>query len=95
MNYILRRVALLLLSSGMIWTAAACAKTGRTIRFRCSRVMEAQQAAWNRGDIEAFMDGYERADSTTFIWATSSHADGKPCWIDISVATALANRWER
>jgi hypothetical protein len=23
-------------------------------------VMEAQQAAWNRGDIEGFMDGYER-----------------------------------
>jgi ketosteroid isomerase-like protein len=30
-------------------------------------VMEAQQAAWNRGDIEAFMNGYERADTTTFV----------------------------
>src|SRR5205823_2504843 len=30
-------------------------------------VMEAQQTAWNRGDIEAFMDGYERADTTTFV----------------------------
>ena len=30
-------------------------------------VMEAQQAAWNRGDIEEFMDGYERADTTTFV----------------------------
>ena len=30
-------------------------------------VVEAQQAAWNRGDIEGFMDGYERADTTTFV----------------------------
>ena len=30
-------------------------------------VMEAQQAAWNRGDIETFMDGYDRADTTTFV----------------------------
>ena len=68
MNYILRRVALLLLSSGMIWTAAACAKTRQDDPIPAVRgVMEAQQAAWNRGDIEAFMDGYERAESTTFI----------------------------
>jgi len=30
-------------------------------------VMEQQQAAWNRGDIEGFMDGYERAETTTFV----------------------------
>ena len=30
-------------------------------------VMLAQQAAWNRGDVEAFMDGYERAETTTFV----------------------------
>jgi ketosteroid isomerase-like protein len=30
-------------------------------------VMLAQQAAWNRGDVEAFMDGYERAGTTTFV----------------------------
>lgn len=30
-------------------------------------VIEAQQAAWNRGDIEGFMDGYERAETTTFV----------------------------
>jgi len=29
--------------------------------------MEAQQAAWNRGAIDAFMDGYERAETTTFV----------------------------
>jgi ketosteroid isomerase-like protein len=30
-------------------------------------VMEAQQAAWNRGDIDGFMDGYERSETTTFV----------------------------
>lgn len=29
--------------------------------------MQAQQAAWNRGDIEGFMDGYERSETTTFV----------------------------
>ena len=30
-------------------------------------VIEAQAAAWNRGDIEGYMDGYERAETTTLI----------------------------
>ncbi|HYO98593.1 MAG TPA: nuclear transport factor 2 family protein [Pyrinomonadaceae bacterium] len=30
-------------------------------------VLDSQAAAWNRGDIEGYMDGYERADETTFI----------------------------
>jgi ketosteroid isomerase-like protein len=30
-------------------------------------VMEAQQAAWNSGDIDGFMNGYERAETTTFV----------------------------
>jgi len=30
-------------------------------------VMMAQQDAWNRGDIEGFMDGYERSETTTFV----------------------------
>jgi ketosteroid isomerase-like protein len=30
-------------------------------------VLETQQAAWNRGDVDAFMAGYEASDSTTFV----------------------------
>lgn len=30
-------------------------------------VIEAQQAAWNRGDVEGFMAGYAREDETTFV----------------------------
>ena len=31
------------------------------------KVMDDQTAAWNRGDIEGFMDGYWKADNLTFI----------------------------
>jgi len=31
------------------------------------RVMDAQVAAWNRGDIEAFMAGYWRSDKLVFV----------------------------
>jgi ketosteroid isomerase-like protein len=30
-------------------------------------VMDAQAAAWNRGDVAGYMDGYAREDSTTFV----------------------------
>lgn len=30
-------------------------------------VLETQAAAWNRGDIEGYMDGYERSDQTVFV----------------------------
>jgi uncharacterized protein (TIGR02246 family) len=30
-------------------------------------VLEAQTAAWNRGDIEGFMDGYARSKATVFV----------------------------
>src|SRR2546421_10275740 len=30
-------------------------------------VLESQAAAWNRGDIEGYMEGYAKEDSTTFV----------------------------
>jgi uncharacterized protein (TIGR02246 family) len=36
-------------------------------------VIEAQQAAWNRGDVDGFMAGYEASDATTFVGATVTH----------------------
>src|SRR5579864_2451325 len=33
-------------------------------------VLDSQQTAWNRGDVEAFMSGYDASDSTTFVGAT-------------------------
>src|SRR5262245_39728961 len=53
--------------------ASGCApprKTGNNdgeIITAVRSVLDTQQAAWNRGDIEGFMDGYERAETTTFV----------------------------
>jgi len=44
-------------------SAGLCAGPADEIRA----VIEAQQEAWNRGDIDAFMNGYARAESTTFV----------------------------
>lgn len=43
--------------------------SGRDARMMSAvrAVMDAQVAAWNRGDIEGYMDGYARSDQTTFI----------------------------
>jgi ketosteroid isomerase-like protein len=52
---------------------AACASTPLSIQDNqkvtegIRSVLEAQQAAWNRGSVEDFMDGYERSETTTFI----------------------------
>jgi ketosteroid isomerase-like protein len=63
------RIRLLLVAS-MLLAASGCnstpADSGETVQA-VRAVLEAQQAAWNRGDIDAFMDGYERADTTIFI----------------------------
>ena len=36
-----------------------------------SAVLEAQAAAWNRGDIEGYMDGYDRSPKTEFVGGDS------------------------
>ena len=41
-------------------------KTSRSIAS-IRAVLEAQSAAWNRGDIEVYMDGYARTEDTVFI----------------------------
>ena len=40
--------------------------TGR-IKTAIRAVLDAQAAAWNRGDIEAYMDGYDRSPDTEFV----------------------------
>jgi len=34
------------------------------------KVLDDQVAAWNRGDIPAFMEGYDKSESTTFVSTT-------------------------
>lgn len=54
---------LLLLSVTLSSGETKADKDARAIRA----VLDAQVAAWNRGDIEAFMDGYERSEKTVFV----------------------------
>jgi uncharacterized protein (TIGR02246 family) len=68
------RLALLLL---LILTAGAAhaappAKSA-TDQAAIRRVLDMQVAAWNRGDIDAFMQGYRNSPSTTFVGKTVQH----------------------
>src|SRR5437660_12551578 len=52
----------------MFWVAPselAAAQTDTASEIRI--VLESQQDAWNRGDIDAFMNGYSRSDETLFV----------------------------
>ncbi|MEO5754853.1 MAG: nuclear transport factor 2 family protein [Chthoniobacterales bacterium] len=54
-----------ILSLGFIFLVAALARAGETEAIRA--VIDAQAAGWNRGEINAFMDGYARGKETTFV----------------------------
>ncbi|MBK8465082.1 MAG: DUF3225 domain-containing protein [Chloracidobacterium sp.] len=52
--------------------AAAISVTGQVGKQEAAirKVMDEQAAAWNRGDLEAFMEGYWRSEKLTFISGT-------------------------
>ena len=57
----------------VVLSAAACGGAPEGERAQAETVtavravLDAQAEAWNRGDIEGYMDGYERAETTTFV----------------------------
>lgn len=65
MNSIRRPLSLLLTVS--LAVVAACSREPTADTDAIRKVMESQQDAWNRGDIEGFMAGYDRAETTTFV----------------------------
>jgi ketosteroid isomerase-like protein len=80
MKSILRiAVARVRLASVLVIVAVACAaqsacmQSGESEKQTAANeaairaVLEAQAAAWNRGDVSGYMDGYERAETTTLI----------------------------
>jgi ketosteroid isomerase-like protein len=50
---------------GTSFFAAAVGQTDAASEIR--NVLQSQQDAWNRGDVEAFMSGYWRSDRTVFV----------------------------
>ena len=47
--------------------AAKTRKPDSKIEIAIRAVLDAQAAAWNRGDIEGYMDGYDRSPNTEFV----------------------------
>ena len=69
MQHVTLRLRLLSLVYGLsvIGLISACTTATRDSDSRAIRsVLESQQRAWNRGDLEAFMDGYDRSDNIVF-----------------------------
>ena len=54
-------------STLMATTAFAVPEQAANARKEIRSVLRAQQNAWNRGDIDGFMNGYARLASTVFI----------------------------
>jgi ketosteroid isomerase-like protein len=54
-----------LLSLGVFGATAALADSNPSIVIRA--IIDAQAAAWNRGDIDGFMAGYAHSPETTFV----------------------------
>src|SRR5438045_3589208 len=67
------RLVIISLALYLALTVSACVRepeptaNAKQITDEVRGVMETQQAAWNRGDIEGFMEGYDHADATTFV----------------------------
>lgn len=54
-------------------TAPAATHAAASPEGAIRTVMDAQAAAWNRGDIDAFMQGYNNAPDTTFVGSKVEH----------------------
>jgi ketosteroid isomerase-like protein len=61
---ILRRISLLSLAA-TVFGASAAAAADPTAAI--CEILHTQQRAWNRGDIDGFMNGYARSRSTIFV----------------------------
>src|SRR5229473_1316132 len=61
---ILRSISLLILATTVFGASAAATADSTT---EICEILHAQQRAWNRGDIDGFMNGYARSRSTIFV----------------------------
>ena len=61
------RASLLIASISVLAAGLASAATKENAAAEIRAVMSAQVAAWNRGDIDGFMDGYARSSATEFV----------------------------
>jgi ketosteroid isomerase-like protein len=55
-----------LLVTAVLITSAAAQQRDKKIKAEIRAVLDAQVAAWNKGDVEGFMQGYWNSPNTTF-----------------------------
>jgi ketosteroid isomerase-like protein len=67
LNKIIVTVLFAGLTGGALSAAAEIQPRNSKDNAEIRAVMSAQAAAWNRGDIDGFMNGYARSDATEFI----------------------------
>jgi ketosteroid isomerase-like protein len=60
-------LALLLVLSAAVLDATEEKSGSAPVISEIRAVLRAQQEAWNRGDIDGFMNGYARAETTVFV----------------------------
>ncbi|HJX90256.1 MAG TPA: nuclear transport factor 2 family protein [Pyrinomonadaceae bacterium] len=67
----MKRLLLRFVTTLLIITNMSVAGNSQTAGEKSSSairaVLDAQRDAWNKGDIEGFMDGYDRSDNTVFV----------------------------
>src|ERR1700716_3242830 len=71
-RYLLNLVAVVLVLAGLAAAmplGAAQDKSNYDVKAAnaIKAVMDAQAAAWNRGELEGYMDGYDRSSNTEFV----------------------------
>ena len=63
----LRKISILLLAAILLRAATIPLNAAPDAADEIRAVLTAQQEAWNRGDIDAFMNGYWHSDKTVFV----------------------------
>ena len=51
----------------------SCLMSGQSPEREIRKVLDDQVSAWNRGDLRAFMEGYEANEQTAFVGKTITH----------------------
>ena len=57
----------IIMAALLTFTASAQTQPSKSTEASIRAVLDAQVVAWNRGDIEGFMEGYEHSDRVTFV----------------------------
>lgn len=68
----MRRIAAILMFAVCVSTSWAAAKGTAKEEAAVLSVIRAQESAWNRGDLESFMQGYWQSSETTFSGANGT-----------------------